>query len=429
MSESITPAIAWTCPFCSLLCDGFGLADARNLELQGSDCPRARAALAAHRHDGVLPGPRLEGAPVSLDEALDAAAERLARWRQPLFGGLGTDIAGARALYRLAERTGAICDPADGAALMHGLRALQDRGQMQTTLAEIRCRADLLVCIGTPAIERFPEFFNRCGIGEADSPCKAIVFLGVAAPQLPVGAPASVQVIPGTSDLFADLQQLGALVRDRRVRDADAGLTTLARQLREARYAVLVWESGQLPGQGALLVEALQRIVATLNDTTRAATFPLGGSDGAAAVNQVFAWLTGLPLRSRVGPLGLEHEPLRFAADRLLADQAVDGLLWISSFDAARLPPAVELPRIVLGPPAMAARLEPSDIFLPVGTPGLDAAGHLLRTDGIVIVPLSQVRDAGLPGVDALLGQLEDRLGPRPQAARARVASSSATPS
>ena len=44
-------------------------------------------------------------------------------------------------------------------------------------------------------------------------------------------------------------------------------------------------------------------------------------------------------------------------------------------------------------------------------TPGLDAGGHLFRADGIVLVPLEAVRDAGLPGVDALIGRLAARLG------------------
>ena len=77
--------------------------------------------------------PTVDGQATTLDAALAAAAQLLAASRQPLFAGLGTDVAGARALYPLACATGAICDAAGGAALMHGLRALQDRGQFTTT--------------------------------------------------------------------------------------------------------------------------------------------------------------------------------------------------------------------------------------------------------------------------------------------------------
>jgi formylmethanofuran dehydrogenase subunit B len=239
-------------------------------------------------------------------------------------------------------------------------------------------------------------------------------------PGLPAGLAANSVATQG--DPFADLQQLAALVALQRIEQPRAELVALAGQLRAARYAVLVWEPASLPAHGALWAELLQRLVATLNRHTRAATLALGGGDGAASVNQVFTWLSGLPLRTRAGPDGLEHEPLRFDAARLLADRAVDGLLWISSFDPSRLPPAeapTGLPRIVLGPPGMAERLRTQrdangEVFIPVATPGLNAAGHLFRTDGIVIVPLTAARDDGLAGVAEVLGLLLERLGAPP---------------
>lgn len=409
---SATPA--WTCPFCSLLCDSFALDDVNAPRLRGSDCPRARAGLAHHAKPASAPTALVDGAPSSLEDAVAAAAARLAQWQQPLFGGLGSDVAGVRALCRLALRTGAISDHVDGATLLHGMRASQDRGQYTTTLAEIRARADLMVCVGTPAIARFPEFFRRCGLGEGGA-CKRVVFLGATPPE---GMPQGVQAdtLPASGDLFTDTQVLGALVAGQRCRAADPVLAALADELRAARYAVLVWEAGALPAQGALIVEAINRIVGTLNRSTRAASFPLGGSDGGYSANQVFTWLSGLPLRTRAGPAGLEHEPVRFAADRLVADQAVNGLLWVSSFDPARLPPTSALPSIVLGPPAMADHLRAAGrldhcVFVPVATPGINAAGHLFRTDIIVVVPLRPARDDGLPGVADVITRLGQLMG------------------
>jgi formylmethanofuran dehydrogenase subunit B len=399
----------WTCPFCSLLCDGFALergADA--LVLLGTDCPRACAGLAAHARREAASA-WIDGTVAPAEEALAEAARRLAQWRQPLVGGLGTDMAGARALFRLAVRTGAICDHADGEALMHGVRALQDAGQNYTTLAEVRARADLVVCVGTQAIAHYPEFFRRCGLDRPDTPCRELVFLGV---EVPATVPGTVPVrhIAGSGDLLADVRELAARVASARGGRPDPELSALAAALREARYAVLVWESAMLPRHGALAVELLNRLVATLNRTTRAATFGLGGSDGAYAAQQVFTWLSGLPLRTRAG---VEHEPVRFAGARLLEDQAVDGLLWVWSFAPERLPPTAKLPRIVLGPPGMGPRLRQGDaaqrcVFLPVATPGITAAGHLFRTDGVV-VPLVAARDDALPGVAGVVTRLLER--------------------
>ena len=401
----------WTCPFCPLLCDSFGVeAVAGTWSLTGSDCARANAGLSRFSPSAApAASPQIDGAECAPEAAIAAAARLLAASRQPLFGGLGTDAAGARALYPLACRTGAICDPAGGASLMQSLRALQDRGGFTTTLAEIRARADLIVCIGSLPSERYPEFLRRCGVGEG-STAEMVVLLPAAAPDAAPLA-AGIEVVRFDGDLFDTAAMLAACVAGRAVGAAAGALAALATRLHAACYAVLAYETAQLPAHGALIIEAVNRTVSTLNQRTRAAALPLGGGDGASTVNAVFTWLSGLPLRSRAAPLGLEHEPLRFAADRLLADGAVDSLLWIASFGTEPAPPAASLPRIVLGHPSLAAAVQGSGtVFIPVATPGIGSAGHLFRTDGSVLMPLRALRDDGLPTVADVLRRITESL-------------------
>jgi formylmethanofuran dehydrogenase subunit B len=375
----------WTCPFCPLLCDGFGVVAASDgaWSLAGSRCSRAAEALATFNMAPAAAVPTVQGRPCDLDSAIAAAARLLAASRQPLFGGLGTDVAGARALYALACASGAICDAAQGAVFMQGVRALQDRGGFSTTLAEVHTRADLVLCFGGLPSARHPEFFARAGLPADD---------------------VRVLVIDDDGDLFDAAARLAALVEGRATVGAPVALATAAERLRAAHYAVLVYETARLGPHGALIIEMLQRVVATLNRSTRAAALALGGGDGAATVNQVFTWLSGLPLRSRVGPQGLEHEPLVFDAARLCADGAVDLLLWLASFGTESAPPAGDLPRIVLGHPALAA--SSADVFIPVATPGIGSDGHLFRTDGVVLLPLHALRPDTLPTAAAVLQRL-----------------------
>jgi formylmethanofuran dehydrogenase subunit B len=386
MSDPIRP---WTCPFCPLLCDSFGVEvrTGGGLALTGSRCPRAAAAL---DRAGAPALPSVQGRPCDLDTAVASAAALLAASRQPLFGGLGTDVAGARALYALACRCGAICDAAQGHALMQAVRALQDRGGFATTLAELRGRADLVLCFGGLPVDGHPEFLNRAALAADDA--RLIV--------LEAGAQ--------DGDLFDLAARLAALVQGRAAHDATPALVAVAERLQAARYAVLVYEPARLGRDGALVIEMLQRVVATLNRRTRAATLALGGGDGAATVNQVFTWLSGLPLRSRVGPHGLEHEPQAFDAARLCADAAVDLLLWVASFGTEAPPPAAAMPRIVLGHPSLAA--DAAEVFIPVSTPGVGSDGHLFRADGVVLMPLHAARSDGLPTVAQVLQRLSAAL-------------------
>ncbi len=381
----------WTCPFCPLLCDGFDVethADG-SLGLQGSDCARARLALSRFATSAAATA-RCQGQPCDAGTAIAAAAALLKGSRQPLFGGLGTDVAGARALYALSCATGAICDAAAGGPLMQSTRALQDRGGFATSLAEVRSRADLVLCLGSPPASRYPEFNARTGLA-VDDPRWLVLAEGLQA-----------------EDWFAPVAHLAALVEGRASASAPPPLRAAAERLQAARYVVVVVETAALGPQGALLIEMLQRVVATLNRSTRAAMLSLGGGDGASTVNGVFTWLSGLPLRTRLGWQGLEHEPVAFDATRLVAGGEVDLLLWLASFGTEPLPPQGPQPRVVIGHPALAT--EPADVFIPVATPGIGHGGHLFRTDGVVMMPLHGVAPGPLPRADEVLRHIHAAL-------------------
>jgi formylmethanofuran dehydrogenase subunit B len=394
----------WTCPFCPLLCDGFGVSavPGRPLALTGSSCARAVDALARFDAQPAAAQPSVRGLVCDLETAVGEAARRLAASRQPLFGGLGTDVAGARALYSLACTSGAICDAGQGPLFMQGVRALQDRGGFSTTLAEMHTRADFVLCVGGLPSLRHPEFFKRIGLAADDARVLVLDAEGEAGTQGAEGAQGS------PSDLFDLASRLAALVEGRTTAGAPAALVAAAERLKAASYAVLVYETARLGEHGALIVEMLQRVVATLNRSTRAAALALGGADGAATVNQVFTWLSGLPLRSRVGPHGLEHEPLSFDAARLCQDGAVDLLLWVASFGTEAAPPAHSQPCIVIGHPSLSAL--DAEVFIPVSTPAIGCDGHLFRTDGVVLMPLHAARPDTLPSAAAVLRRLAEQV-------------------
>ncbi|MFX1675924.1 formylmethanofuran dehydrogenase [Paraburkholderia sp. A2WS-5] len=414
----------WTCPFCALLCDRFGVAQGETLTPAGTSCPRAARALAQFGGTPSSATPAVNGQPVDAQTALDTAAQWLARARQPLFGGMATDVAGARALYRVANACGAIVDHAHGRALMHGLTAMQDRGAFTTTFAEIRNRADLIVCIGSSPSTRYPEFFSRCAVGsetggETDGvgpSQRTVVFLGCEIDAaLTQRAGVETLAVPLQGDLYDTVAMLNALLAGKSLRaPADPALAALVERMLAADYTAMVWIPADLPGaHAALLVEGLDRLLKTLNRMRRAGGLALGGDDGGASVNQALTWLSGLPLRTGVHRSGLEHAPQRYDTARLLADRDVDALVWVASFGADLPPPRTPLPTIVLGHPGLAAACadrEGPTVFVPVSTPGIGSAGHLFRADGGVVLPLTPIYADTLPTVAAFAAQLDAKL-------------------
>ncbi|MCB1917011.1 MAG: formylmethanofuran dehydrogenase [Rhodocyclaceae bacterium] len=391
----------WTCPFCALLCDDLQ-PDPHGPSLSPKACALASARLDELRLRPAV-GARVDGRAADHAEAIALAAARLGASRQPLFAGLAGDVAGARAVFRLAAASGAICDAAGGEALMRGLRVQQDRGGFTATIAEVHARADLILFVGSWPAARAPRLLERFARGRDHQP--AVVALGVDPGESGIEA-----VLPSVA-LADSLPMLAALVAGRRLRQPNPELQTLAERLHAARYAVVVWEPGQLGEQGALLIEQILRLLVTLNRETRAAGFPLAASGGTATANQVFTWLGGLPLRSRIATDGVRHEPLRYGADRILSAHDADLLLWLNPFPGEP-PPATDLPRVVIGAPSLAATLgdESRTVFLPAAMPGVDHGGHLFRTDGVVLMPLHPLRTTQLPTVAALVAGIAAKL-------------------
>jgi formylmethanofuran dehydrogenase subunit B len=174
---------------------------------------------------------------------------------------------------------------------------------------------------------------------------------------------------------------------------------------------VLVWVAADLDDPDAEpTIDAMSALVVALNERTRFAVLPLGGNDGDVTVNQVCLWQTGFPLRTSFAGGTVDYDPHRFETHALLAAGDVDALLWISSFDAQRTPPATRLPTIVLARPGMPALTPPATVHIDVATPGLHHAGHFFRSDSVVALRLRKLVDAPLPAVADLLRRIDAEL-------------------
>lgn len=397
-----------TCPFCGLLCDDLsvGLDAGGALESLTPACPRAEAgfrqALAGQA------SAQLAGAPATLGQAVAAAAQELARARRPLIAGLQADVAAVRAALDLAERCRGVVDYADE-GLWRNLEPAQEAGWIATSLSETRNRADLIVVVGARLFERYPRFAERVLAGASlFEHERAVVLLGdwdAAAPPAGLNPVETIAMAPERLDDAIGLLRVlcrGGPVPNRAA--ATGALERLAQRLRSAQYPVVVWDAGEL--DGPLSAEGLFSLVRELGAGRRAAGLPLAGADAIGAL-QVAAWRTGFAPRTAFRPEP-EYDPWRHASARLLADAAVDALLWLAVFDPAATPPDTDRPTVVLGHPAMRFERPPA-VFIPVGVPGVDHAGELFRSDGLAL-PLRAARRGNAPPAAEVLARILARL-------------------
>ncbi len=392
-----------SCPFCGLLCDDLSVTgDGKTLAVVARGCDKSRVQFGQ-----AFPANApcvVDGNPVSLDAAIERATAILRSSTQPLLLSGGADVASMRALLALADRCGAVVDHTNE-GLMRNILVLQDSGWITTTLTEIRNRADLVLCVGTDVVSRFPRFFERCGMGGGmlgdQRPAPEVIFLS-ATPPAGINA-RTIDVAPNQiAEVFAVLR---ALVNNKKPQRVEPQLEQLAQRIQRARYGVVVWSAADFDfSQAELTIQAICEWVKDLNKTIRFAGLPLGGNQGDISAHQTITWQSGFPLRTRFTAQGPDYDPHRYAARRLLATDAVDALLYIAEFDSNFAPPATTLPSIVLGRAGMLP--PPCTVFIPVGTPGIDRSGHLYRTDNVVAVPLKKLTERGAYSAPQVLNQM-----------------------
>ncbi len=392
-----------TCPACGLLCD--------DIRIEGATAHNACAkGIAFFTQTIANPQPLVSGKPATLEEAVKRAAEILKQSQRPVIAGLSTDIHGMRALTPLAAKLKADLQHINQASLQRNMQAMQSAGWFTTTLSEVKNRADVIVCIGTDIVTHNPRFFERfVWVKDAmftDPSARKIVYLGgekldktpgrEGAWALP-SRPALEGSSRGAADLPDILAALNALLLNKPLKaDTVAGiamadLQKLAETLKQAKYAVLTWAAKDLDfPHASLAVQQITNIVGTLNQTTRAAGLPLGGSDGDYSINNVHAWQTGKVLSD-------------------MQNAKPDAQIWVNSYNADAPPSLSEVPTIVLGntnTPNM-SWFSHADVFIPVATPGLDCSGTMMRVDSSISLPLKQVRESGLPTLAEVVRKLE----------------------
>lgn len=410
-------------PFCGIGTDDLAIrVDGVTLQVTANGCAVNTPAFEQPITDT---SPRIAGQSVELEVAIKKAADLLRDTNQPVIGGCASDVSGMRALLALADKTGAVVDSSAFNNARRNLLAMQDSGWMNTTLAELKNRCDLLLIVGTDLEGFAPRFFEKYLWNDEamfleNTSQREIIYLGKTpsgdTSTSPTGQKA--QVLPcADADLPDVVAVLSALVKKQPLQAqnvagiAVADLQAIADKLRAAKYSVILWGAAALTyDQAELTVQAICNIVKDINmQDTRCSGFPLGGKEGDQTANQVCGWTTGYPARVNFAGGYPVYDPFLYDSQIMLNNGETDLLLWVNAFNSGSVPPQSDIPTIVIGRNGMSFDKEP-DVFIPVGTPGIDHAGHAYRLDNVVAIRLKKLRDSGLPSTAEVLHAIEQAL-------------------
>jgi formylmethanofuran dehydrogenase subunit B len=410
------------CPFCGILCDDLKISrTAAGLKVTANGCDKA---IAGFERAAGSSQPQIAGKPASLAEAVAAAAKLVRGARLPIFGGLGTDVEGMRAVMSIADHAGGVVDHALSEGQYRNFRVLQSGGWVMTTLTEARNRADLFVIVGSDVHKLHPRFFERIVCNEksmfSDSPPKrTVVFLGEGLDQSAAVGSRIGEVIslPCKADRIGEiLVAMRALAKGVAIDAGTIGglpradVENLVERCKASSYGVMVWAPPSLAFPNAdLTVQAVAEFVKDINLTSRFAGLSLGGNEGAVSAGAVCAWQSGFPLRVSFASGKPDYDTERYAMARLLANKESDLLVWIASYTTGLVPPETDVPTIVLGTPGLEVTKPPA-VFIPIGTPGVDHSGLIVRCDNVVSLPLKNLGRSNLPRAADVIAQIEAAL-------------------
>ena len=392
------------CSFCGCLCDDLTVKVENGVIARVEKaCSIGRAKLENHWRGRLLkPYVRQDGVmkPVSLEEALEKAAEILTNSNYPLlYGWSNTTVQAMRVGYELAELLGGVID--NTTSVCHGptILGVMNVGTVRATLGQLRNQADLLVYWGCNPLEAHQRQYERYGATSKGFKIKSrsdrkVVVVDVRETLTARTADLHLRVQPGGD--YNLITALRMAIRDYEIeRDQVAGVPVeeiykLADVMRSCRFGVLYFGVGATMTTGKeLLIEALVRLVQDLNEWTKFALQPLRGHYNVSGACQTSLWTTGYAFGVDYMRGYPRHNASITTAVELLANRDVDAALIIASDPVAHFPAEavrglLEIPVIAIDS-KVSLTVASSTVAIPSALSGVEVEGTAYRMDGVAL--------------------------------------------
>jgi formylmethanofuran dehydrogenase subunit B len=446
-----------TCPICGCLCDDIEVTVENNEVVKVKNgCAVCEAKFIGYKGEHRIKTPlmRKEGklVPVSMDEAVHAAAEVLANATYPiLYGWSSTSSEAQRVGVELTEEIGGVMD--NTAVVCHGpsILGVQEVGIPTATLGQIRHRADLVIYWGCDPwsahprhLERYTSFTEgrfeksewsaymqklksqagqkklaslaRSGLGKATPNKPQACYVGGVPPALSKGGRKLIVVDVRKSmsaemaDFFMQvqpnkdyevMQAIRALVKDIELDVDTVGgvpveyLEAVADALINCEFGVIFFGMGLTQSAGKFRnIEVAIQLVRDLNARTKFVIMPMRGHFNVTGADVVQAWQSGYPFGVDFSLGYPTYNPGETTCTDILMRDELDASLVIAADPGSNFPKRavqnmVKHPLIVIDPHMNATSML-GDIVFPAAFVGIEVDGTAYRMDHVPL-PLHKV--------------------------------------
>ncbi len=429
MSEDAKVVKNAICTFCGCVCDDIELtvaADQKSITKAGNACQLGRAWFLEHKVEDY-PAAMIDGKEVSVEEAVEEAAQILANAKFPSIYGLSDTTCEAQ------KQAVALADFMDGnvdstSSVCHGPSgmAFQGVGESTASLGEIKNRADFVMYWGANPAEAHPRHFMRYSAnpkgmhipnGRDD---RTIVVVDVRATQTSALADIFVQPKPGSD--FELLWALRALVKgskldetiEERTGIALDTLKDLVERMKSCQYGVFFFGMGLTMTRGRHFnTGALLALATDLNKFTHFVANPVRGHGNVTGADNVISWQTGYPFAVNFNRGYPRFNPGEFTATDILARGDTDAFMVIASdpasnFSRKSIENIKKIPVISLDPkPTHTSQL--AKVAFTTATYGINISGTAYRMDNVPLT-LRPAFESPFPSDEEVLRAIKERL-------------------
>jgi formylmethanofuran dehydrogenase subunit B len=394
------------CPFCGTLCDDIEIETSNGrIERVKHACKLGvRKFLAvndSHRLKKPMVRKNGELVEVSLDEALDKAAEILTNSKRPLLYGWASTSCEADAIgIELAEEIGGVIDSC--ASVCHGPSelAFQSVGYPTITLGDVKNRADLIVYWGCNPMHAHPRHLSRYTtyprgyFRERGSQDRRVIVIDVRRTDTAKIANKFIQVKSGGD--YELLSALRVIVNGSELKaDEVSGVSRedieeLAKELMSCQYGVIFFGQGLTMTPGKIMnVDNAISLTKDLNRYTKFSIMMMRGHYNVTGFSEVLTWQSGFPYAVDFSRGYPRYNPGETAANDVLLRKEADAALIIAADPVSHFPQKsiehfASIPSIAIDP-HWTPTTELSDVVIPCANVGIEVEGTAYRMDTVPI--------------------------------------------
>tara|TARA_B100002019_G_scaffold109473_1_gene94102 strand:- start:3449 stop:4819 length:1371 start_codon:yes stop_codon:yes gene_type:complete len=348
-----------TCTFCGCVCDDITLTvdtEKKVITKAKDACILGKAWFLNHVIED-RPIARIDGKEVTLDEAIEEAAQTLVNAKFPIVYGLSDTVCEAqRQIVPIVDDISGTIDTTTSVCHGPSGMAFQGVGEPSMTLGEVKNRADLVIYWGGNPAESHPRHFGRYAVtpegmftpnGKKD---RTVVLVDVRKTKSAGVADMFIQPKPGKD--FELLWTLRLAVKGRKIPDnteeelgvPKSQIEELVNTMKSCQYGVLFFGMGLTMTRGRHFNSgALLALATDLNEFTHFVAKPVRGHGNVTGADNVVSWQTGYPFGVNFSKGYPRFNPGEFTTVDTLSRGEADAAMIIASDPASNFPkPAIK---------------------------------------------------------------------------------------